>query len=169
MPKREGSINMTSSSNLIQKLDLPDLSQIGMVVKDMNRAIEYYEKTIGLKPFIRSDRDIQIDFQFIEYRGKKVDSKWTMAFTSLAPVELELIQPLSGPTIYNEFLQNGCEGLHHLGFDVKDIEARIERYRNMGIEVIQQGQTRTARFAYLDTGKIGGTVFELIQRSARRA
>lgn len=159
---------MTPSSNLIQKLDLPDLTQIGMIVKDMNRAIEYYEKTVGLRPFIRSDRDIQIDFQFIEYRGKKVDSKWIMAFTSFAPLELELIQPLSGPTIYNEFLQSGGEGLHHLGFDVKDLEARIERYRSMGIDIIQQGRTKTGGFAYLDTVKIAGTVFELIQRPARR-
>lgn len=159
---------MTPSSNLIQKLDLPNLSQIGFVVKDIDRAIEYYEKTVGLGPFIRSDRDIQIEFEFIEYRGKKVDSRWIMAFASLAPVELELVQPLSGPTIYNEFFQGGGEGLHHLGFDVKDIEARVERYQSMGIQIIQQGRTKTGGFAYLDTKKIAGTIFELIQRPARR-
>jgi len=157
------------SSNLIQTLDLPDLSQIGLVVKDMNRAIEYFEKTIGLGPFIRSDRDYQTEFHFIEYRGKKVDSRWIRAFASLGPVELELIQPVSGPTIYDEFLQRGGEGLHHLGFDVKDIGARIERYRRMGIEIIQEGRTKTSSFAYLDTERIGGTVFELIQRPARRS
>jgi methylmalonyl-CoA/ethylmalonyl-CoA epimerase len=92
-----------------------------------------------------------------------------MAFGSLGPVELELIQPLSGPTIFDEFLQSGREGLHHLGFDVKDMETRLERYQSIGIGVIQQGRHKAGGFAYLDTEKIGGVIFELIQRPGRRA
>jgi len=39
----------------------------------------------------------------------------------------------------------------------------------MGIEIIQGGQGVTSHFEYLDTQSIGGVVFELIQRSKRRA
>ncbi|MBW2146153.1 MAG: VOC family protein [Deltaproteobacteria bacterium] len=159
---------MGPASQISKALDLPDVSQIGLIVRDMDRAVEYYEKIIGLGPFVRSDRDIEIVFDPVYYRGEKVDSTWIMAFASLGPVELELIQPVKGPTIYHEFLERGGEGIQHLGFDVSDMEARIARYRGMGIEVIQQGRTPVGGFAYLDTEKIGGVVFELIQRKARR-
>jgi len=160
---------MTPESSIKKMLDLPEVSQIGTIVKDMDRAVEYYEKVIGLGPFIRSDRDIEIIFDPVFYRGKKVDSKWLMAFASLGAVELELIQPLSGPTIYHEFLERGGEGIQHLGFDVPDMDARIQRYKAMGIEVIQEGRTPVGGFAYLDTAKTGGMILELIQRKGRRA
>ena len=94
------------------------MSQIGIVIKDMDKTIEYYEKVLGLGPFVRPD----IIFTEIHLYGKPVNSKWIMGFCSLGSVELELIQPITGPTIYHNFLQEKGEGLHHLGFDVKDIE-----------------------------------------------
>jgi hypothetical protein len=49
---------MITSSSLLRTLDLPDISQIGVIVKDMDLAVDYYEKTIGIGPFVRSDRDL---------------------------------------------------------------------------------------------------------------
>jgi len=156
---------VTFSSQPIRGLDLPDVSQIGVILVDMDRAVEYYQKTIGLGPFIHAGRV----FSFLEYRGERVESKWLMAFASLGHLELELIQTVSGPTIFDEFLRRGGEGLHHLGFDVKDLEASLERCRAIHIDVLMQGRFEGGGFAYLDTEKIGGVVFELIQRPARRA
>lgn len=148
-----------------KKLELPPVSQIGIVVKDMDKTIEYYEKVLGLGPFARPD----IVYKEIHLHGKPVNSKWIMGFCSLGSVELELIQPITAPTIYHDFLQEKGEGLHHLGFDVKDIEKKLALCKEMGIKIIQGGQGATSRFEYLDTEKIGGVIFELIQREKRRA
>ena len=92
-----------------------------------------------------------------------------MAFCSLGSVEMELIQPVSGPTIYQDFLVKKGEGLHHIGFDVKDIDDKLALCKSIGIELIQGGQGATSHFEYLDTTVTGGIVFELIQRDNRRA
>ncbi len=56
----------------------------------------------------------------------------------------------------------------NLGFDVRDIDEKIALCKKMGIPIIQSGQGSTSRFAYLDTVKVGGVIFELIQRRSRR-
>lgn len=151
--------------NLKGKLCLPDMSQVGIVVHDIDRAIEYYKDTLGLGPFVKLD----IKFADVQYYGKPVDSFWKLAFCSLGPVEFELIEPVTGPSLYHDFLKEKGEGLHHIGFDVKDFDAKLELCGKLGIKVLQMGRTPVGGFAYLDTGKVGGTIFELIQRKARRA
>jgi len=155
------------NENLFKKLELPPVSQIGVVVKDMDKTIEHYEKVLGLGPFVRPD----VTFKEKHYYGKPVNSEWIMGFCSLGSVELELIQPITGPTIYHDFLQEKGEGLHHLGFDVKDIDKKLALCKEMGIKSISNGTAMdmAARFEYLDTTEIGGVIFELIQREKRRA
>ena len=148
-----------------EKLGLPDVSQIGVVVRDLNKTIEYYENVLGLGPFVRPEFLFTATF----YYGKPVDSLWMMGFCSLGPVELEIIQHVTGPTIYKDFLKERTEGIHHLGFDVDDMNEKLALCQKMGIQIIQNGWGATSRFAYLDTVKIGGVVFELIERKSRRA
>ncbi len=156
---------MKVNEQIREKLDLPDISQIGIVVRDMDKAIEYFEKVLGLGPFVRP----HINYPEKFYYGKPVSSSWIMGFCSLGSVELELIQPITGPTVYHDFLKEKGEGIHHLGFDLKDMDDKLLLCKKMGIQVIQSGCNPTARFAYLDTNKIGGVIFELIQRKSRRA
>ncbi len=155
---------MRANREIREKLNLPGVSQIGIVVRDMDKAIEYYDKMLGLGPFVRPE--INYDEKF--YYGKPVDSVWTMGFCSLGSVELELIQPITGPTIYHDFLKEKGEGIHHLGFDVTEIDEKIALCRKIGIRIIQSGRGSTSLFAYLDTVVVGGVIFELIQRESRR-
>ncbi len=155
---------MEVSEEIKEMLSLPDMSQIGLVVRDLDKAIVYYEKALRLGPFVRPEISYTDKF----YYEKPVDSEWLMGFCSLGPLEMELVQPLTGPTIYHDFLETRGEGLHHLGFDVKDMNRRVECYKKMGLRVLQNGRTPHGGFAYLDTAKIGGVIFELIQRPARR-
>lgn len=155
---------MRINQEIKQKLGLPDISQIGIVVRDLDETIEYYERVLGLGPFVRPE----INYTEKLYYGKPIESVWIMAFASLGPVELEVIQPISRPTIYHDFLKEKGEGIHHFGFDVKDIDAKLLLCKKIGIEVMQSGRTPKGSFAYLNTVKPGGVIFELIQREARR-
>jgi catechol 2,3-dioxygenase-like lactoylglutathione lyase family enzyme len=152
---------MDHAENLRSALDLPALSQIGMVVANLGETVAYYENTLGTGKFVVSDRDFELKFEYIEYRGRRVDSEFLMAFGPLGGLELEFIQTMKGPTLY--------DGIHHLGFDIDDLDERLARYRNLGIEVLMEGRTRHGGFAYLDTESIGGMIVELIQRPSIRA
>ncbi len=88
-----------------------------------------------------------------------------IAIAKLSPtVEFELIQPLSGETIYDEFLEARGEGIHHLGFFVQDIRARVEAMQQMGIAVLQSGQRPGGKWAYMDTEPLAGMIIEWIER-----
>ena len=156
---------MELNRKIIQKLNLPNVSQIGVVTRDLDQVMAHYEKELGLGPFV----ELKITYTNQYYHGKPTDSLWRLGFCSLGPVELELIEPVTGPTVYHDFLKEKGEGLHHVGFDVKDMDEKIRLCAEAGIGVLQIGRTPVGGFAYLDTEKIGGVIFELIQRKCRRA
>ena len=156
---------MDNKEEIRQKLNLPDLSQIGMVVNDMDKTIQYFTKTLGLGPFVVPE----ITYHDKKYYGKPVDSTWKMGFCSLGAVELEIIEPCTGPTVYQDFLKEKGPGVHHIGFDVSNMNEILCQCRKIGIDIIQIGRTSTGGFAYLDTEKFSGVTFEIIQRKSRRA
>jgi len=66
-------------------------------------------------------------------------------------------------------LEAGRQGIHHLGFDVyEDFEDRLTAYARIGIAVLQSGRGANRAFAYLDTEKVGGVIFELLDRGGPR-
>jgi len=109
------------------------MSQIRIIVKDLDKTIKYYEEILGLGPFVKPE--IKWDKKF--YYVKLVKSEWIMGFCSLGAIGMEPIQPITGPTIYHDFLEKKGEGLHHLGFDVKDMDKRLNMYKEMNIEIIR--------------------------------
>lgn len=78
-------------------------------------------------------------------------------------VNVELIEPLSGPSIYTSQLEEDGPGIHHLGcFAYDDPRAVVEQYREAGIEVVQSGRFEGLEFWYLDMREeLDGLVLEL--------
>ena len=92
------------------------------------------------------------------YRGQSGDFRFLMAFTQLGYVELELVQPLEGESIYSEFLREKGEGLHHIHFDIPEVDAALQLWQEQGIEAIQSGTGLRpgAIWAYLNTAELPG-------------
>lgn len=156
-------------TKLREWLKLPAVTQIGIVVPDLEKAIAFYTETFSFGPFERIGEFRTLGYQETFYAGKRVEYNSTFAFFRLGPMEVELIQPLSGKTIYHDFLDAGRQGLHHLGFDVYgDFDERIKAYAEAGIKVLMSGRSPNRAFAYLDTEKVGGVIFELLQRGGPR-
>ena len=136
------------------------LTQVAVVVRDMDRAIENYTNLLGIGPF----RKMEIPLTRAEVRGRPVPLTLKLAMARLGDITLELVQAEPGDNIYWEFLQQHGEAMHHLGFDVADLEAELARLGEKGIGVLQRGRTDGVSFAYLDTVALGGAIVELIQR-----
>lgn len=121
---------------------------------------------LGIGPFVTPE----IHYDEKHYLGEPIpDSEWVMGFASLGPIELELSQPVKGPSIYRDFLDERGEGLHHIGFDIDDLDSKIARCQELGIRIICSGRTAAGGFAHIDTAVDGGPLIELIQRQSRRA
>ncbi|HCK40233.1 MAG: lactoylglutathione lyase [Planctomycetaceae bacterium] len=155
---------MTEQADLINKLGLDSPTQVCLVVRELEQAAQYYENVLGIGPFVFP----KIHYKEITYLGQPSDGYWEMAFARMGPLELELSCPLQTPSIYEDFLNEHGEGLHHLGFDIDDLDATIAQAESLGIGVLMSGRTDQGGFAHLDTRKVGGTIFEAIQRPAPR-
>ena len=127
------------------------VDQIGIVVKDMEATMKFYEKMFGIEPFPTVESAVD-------------SAKLKIGLFQLGEVQIELIQVLEGENILSKFLEERGEGLHHLGFFVEDIEKELAKLEKGGIKVLERGTVLgVVKFAHLDTEKILGVVLELIQ------
>jgi len=136
------------------------LCQVAIVVRSIDETVKFYTEVFGIGPFeIR-----QVDFPNATYCGQKAGYRGKRAFAKLGPVTLELIELIEGKTVHEDFLKEKGEGLHHIAFAVKDLKRCEEEAEKLGLKVIQ-GMKREdgSGFAYLDSDRIGGAMFELIQ------
>jgi catechol 2,3-dioxygenase-like lactoylglutathione lyase family enzyme len=139
--------------------------QAGIVVKSVDQTVKFYEETFGMGPFeIR-----EVNYPTATFYGEKSGYRGKRAFGKLGPITFELVDLIDGKTIHEAFLKERGEGLHHLGFEVEDLKGSTEEADRRGLKVIQ-GFTRDdgSGFAYPDSDKIGGVIFELIQKAPRK-
>ena len=147
-----------TADDVKQQLQLPDVGQIGVVVEDLDRAVAFFQSAFGLGPFLIQEMEAPNVWD----RGEEKHIKARLGFLTMGQVEIELIHILEGDSVHREFLREHGEGLHHLGFRVKDFQAKLEQAKAMGFEVLQTGPL--GRFyAYLDTRQYGGIIVELIE------
>lgn len=121
---------LTMAEDIRTQLDLPDLNQVGFVVRSMERALALYEPLFG--PFSTMDPGPMT----YDYRGAQEECKLRLAFGKSGDVEIELIEWVSGGCPHKEFLDAGREGMHHLRFIVDDLETQVEAALAVGYEAI---------------------------------
>ncbi|MHA2296644.1 MAG: VOC family protein [Candidatus Hodarchaeales archaeon] len=145
---------VTSDDNKPLFSKFSKVDQIGIVVKDVDVSMKFYEKMFGIEPtFPALESDID-------------SAKLKIGLFQFGEVQIELIQVLEGENIHSKFLEKKGEGLHHLGFYVDSIEKELVRLEKVGIKVLESGVVlEVVKFAYLDTEKVLGFVLELIQTS----
>ena len=139
------------------------LSQYAVVVKDLEAASDYWAK-LGL-PAMEVTHPTLTD---LEYHGEPGQFDQKLGWHRHGTVTWEWIEPLAGPTVYQDFLDAHGEGFHHLAFDVPDIDEVGEVWAAQGYPIVQsggwgeKGQPGSGRFAYADTTPIGGLTIELL-------
>ncbi len=141
------------------------IDQIGIVVPDVDASIEQYQNLLGIKDFqivVYPDEDKLKDTYYYE---KPANFKIKVGFTKIADLELELIQPLSGESIYKDFLSEKKQGLHHYRICVSREEFKIinDHLDKMGIKKISRGPgvRSNSEWTVFGTRKYLGTDFEI--------
>jgi catechol 2,3-dioxygenase-like lactoylglutathione lyase family enzyme len=147
------------------------VAQVGIIVEDLDRAVEQYWRVFGVGPWHIYTYGPPL-VKEMTYRGEAVEYRMRLALSNIGPLRIELIEPLEGPTIYAEFVEEHGYGVHHFGILVEDMEAALERARAQGLEMIQDGAgfglEGDGHYAYLDTEAMLGTIIELIERPEGR-
>lgn len=101
----------------------------------------------------------------LEYAGQPASFRMRVALCGSNP-QIELIEPLAGPSIYHDWLEAHPVGFHHFGFKVPDIDDAISAMANAGFSTTQQGRDYGlgggGAFAYFDTLDRFGYISEAI-------
>jgi len=130
---------------IIEKVD-----HIGMVVRDLDQAIRVYSEALGL-----------------ELKGVETSEEFNVriAFLPVREVLVELLQPV-GPGMIQDFLTTNGEGIHHICYEVADIERALKEVG--GKLKLRDEKPRPggggSLVAFLDPGSIFGVETEFVQK-----
>jgi hypothetical protein len=141
--------------------------QVGVVVADLDAAVAAHSHMCDCTTddwrFDVFGRD---SVEELTVRGAPAAFSMRLAFHGSAP-ELELIQPLAGPSIYAEWLAAGAGGLHHLAVAVTSLERATAAMERAGFSTLQAGHgfapAGRGGFAYFDTVAALGYFIEAVE------
>ncbi len=147
---------MTKNKSSFRKLH-----HVGVVVRDIDQAISYYE-SLGIGPFEApgGGKTFTIAFEG-ELHGKPATWTTTISNARIGDVELELLEPTRGNQALKESLDATGEGLHHIGFITDDLDAEIANLKKNGVGIWTLAREPDGGgFLYSDPTPLGGTAIE---------
>jgi methylmalonyl-CoA/ethylmalonyl-CoA epimerase len=146
------------------------IGQVGIVVRDLDRALRHYSALWGLGPW-RGYVYGPATVPDLTYRGEPGRYSMRLALAGESP-QVELLQPLAGPSIYHEWLAAGRGGLHHLGIFVESLADAVDAMARAGYGLLQSGSgyglDADGGYAYFDTEGELEVIVEAIEVPKRR-
>ncbi|MGN7824361.1 VOC family protein [Chitinophaga sp. 22536] len=140
------------------------LAQIGWVVPDIHAAAAFLTNTLGIAGFPEPEHVRAQDLN-MTYYGQVVAADWLTTQTYNGGTFIELIQPLSGQSMFHDYLTKyPAGGTQHLAFrlPVSDFERITGELRGQGYEVISEVDHPIARMAFFDTYRTLGVATEIM-------
>ena len=136
------------------------IRQLGYVVPDIEAAMDYWSRTLGVGPWFYNPRVPIVNYR---YRGEAHEPHNSVALANSGYVQVELIQTRNDvPSMYRDFLQAGSTGLQHVAYWTSTYDADLERLVKEGFKPVMSGEVgERGRFVYFDTEYHPGTVIEL--------
>ncbi len=149
-----------------EKSPFSGIDQVGIVVRDLDKAIEYYQ-SLGIGPF----QSHKANYVSRELKGHPIDSHVVtikVAVAKIGNIEFELIQPVAHGPHWMDFLETKGEGVQHIGFHVNcpdGIDREEVKLAGKGLEIIYKSRVKrddgsVSGAMYLDTSRVGGVLFE---------
>ena len=98
-----------------------------------------------------------------QYRGRSTEARAKLAFFTMGPVALELIEPVGGPSTWQEFLDEKGPGIHHIALMAKGTDQVVASLCEKGASLAQEGYYTGGRYTYVDSSPALGVILELLE------
>lgn len=144
------------------------ITQVAVVVKDLRKTMEAYHRILGWGPWSVYEHKPPI-LHHQELHGKSANYSMLGAEVHCDPIDFEILQPLEGPSIYKEFLEEKGEGLHHVSVvsPAEDVEKALADFKKNGVDVMMSGRLgENIRFYYMNTEPLLKMVAETVSGHA---
>lgn len=135
-------------------MELNYIEHIGIAVKDLDKAIEFYEKKLGLKCY-----------SIEEVEEQKVKT----AFFKIGQTKIELLESTSPDGPIGRFIEKKGEGVHHIAFSVDNIEKQLKDAEENEILIIDKQPRKGAEgldIAFLHPKSTLGVLTELCEKKS---
>ena len=129
------------------------LDHIGIAVQEMNDALKFFQDALGMN----------LDHIALEEGGKT-----RVAFMPVGGSEVELVEPQEAESGLAKFLAKRGEGIHHICFQVDDIDAALARLKQHGAQLIDETPRVNAsgtKYAFIHPKSAHGVLIELYQKA----
>ncbi len=134
---------------------------ICIVVKDIEKTRSYYE-SIGIGPWV--EYPPLVEYTKLNVMDEKGFFSSHFVYTKIGDLQLQLVQPGEGRTIYKDFLDKHGEGVFHIGFEVADIDTMDKQLTGNGLKILASGRRDDGSgFSYYDTREHAGVTLLIRQ------
>ena len=127
------------------------IEHIGIAVSDIEKSNKVFEKIFGKE----------------NYKSEKVESEGVVtSFFQIGENKIELVESINPDSPISKYLQKNREGMHHIAFEVEDIEKEMERLKKEGIRLINDAPKKGADnklICFLHPKDTNGILIELCQ------
>ena len=127
------------------------INHIGIAVNSLEASLPFYRDTLGMT-----------------YEGDEVvaEQKVKVAFLAIGESRIELLEPTADDSPVAKFLAKNGEGVHHIAYEVADLEAALAEMKREGVRLIDEtprGGAHGTAIAFLHPKATGGVLTELCQ------
>ena len=128
------------------------IAHIGIAVRSLDEALRFYRDTLGLP---------------LQGRETVESDRVTVAFLPVGDTRVELLEATDPESPVARFIEKRGEGVHHVAFEVEDVEESLKVLRGRGYRLIDE-TPRTgaggARIAFVHPGSANGVLIELCEK-----
>ena len=125
------------------------IAHLGVAVQDLDAAVKFF--TQGLPLEITHTED---------YQGMRI------GFIPVGDRSIELLQDVSGSSPIGKYLAKNGEGIHHIAFEVDDIQQAVAELKERGVKLIDETPRPGAHgmtIAFMHPKWTHGILMELVQ------
>lgn len=127
------------------------INHIGIAVKSLDNSIPLYRDQLGM-----------------EFEGTEevAEQKVRVAFLKIGDSRIELLEPTAEDSPVAKFLEKNGEGIHHMAYEVADIEVALAELKQKGVRLIDEKPRNGAHgslIAFLHPKATGGVLTEICQ------
>lgn len=129
------------------------INHIGIAVRSIENQLSLYRDIMGM-----------------EFEGTEVvaEQKVKVAFFAIGESRIELLEPTAADSPVAKFLEKNGEGVHHIAYEVEDLEAALVGLKQQNIRLIDETPrcgAHATRIAFLHPKSTGGVLTELCEKT----
>lgn len=128
------------------------IDHIGIAVRSIAEALRFYRDRLGLK---------------MEGEELVAEQRVKTYFLPTGDTEIELLESTAPEGPISKFLEKRGEGIHHIAWEVEDLESALAELASQGVRLIDKEPRAGAggkRIAFIHPGETGGVLVELCEK-----